>query len=181
MAGVDLSQLLFIDSPTSIASLLTQTETEDGASCESSPLSISLVDHNRIRSSLRHLDGKVVEILDHHVGEGYHADAVPEGSGARNVAFRGRDALVGSACTLVAERMLQAGTATLDPSASLVLLGVILLDTMDMSPEAGKGTDRDLAAINALLDRTDWSMLDTDSMEGSVRAVFEANGDGSDI
>ena len=179
MAGVDLDRLLFIDSPPSIAALLTQTK-DDEASCESNPLSISLVDHNRIRSSLRHLDGNVVEMLDHHEDEGYHTNTVPEGSDARNVAFRGRDALVGSTCTLVAERMLQAGTATLDPSASLVLLGVILLDTMDMSAEAGKGTDRDLAAINALLDRTDWKMLNTDSMEESVRAVFEADGDGSD-
>ena len=184
MAGVDLDRLLFIDSPPSIASLLAQT---DGATCESNPLSISLVDHNRIRSSLRHLGGSVAEILDHHEDEGYHTDAVPEGSDARNVAFRGRDALVGSTCTLVAERMIQASDALmdggeqspiiLDPSASLVLLGVILLDTMDMSPEAGKGTDRDLAAINALLDRTDWTKLKTDSMEESIRAVFIADGD----
>ena len=190
MAGVDLDRLLFIDSPSAIATLLTQTD--DGASCASNPLSISLVDHNRIRSSLRHLDGNVVEILDHHEDEGYHTDAVPEGSDARNIAFRGRDALVGSTCTLVAERMLQAadaitvvdggkqGSARLDPSASLVLLGVILLDTMDMSPEAGKGTARDSAVINALLDRTDWNKLKTDSMEESARAVFEANCGGSD-
>lgn len=191
MAGVDLDQLLFVDSPPLIASLLMPT---DDASCGSTcnALNISLVDHNRIRSSLRHLDDHVVEILDHHEDEGYHTVAVPEGSDARNIAFRGRDALVGSTCALVVERMLQAAdsmTASigggdkdvtlLDPSASLCLLGVILLDTMNMSSEAGKGTDRDLAAINSLLDRTDWSMLDTDSMEESARAVFEADGNAS--
>ena len=183
MAGVDLDRLLCIDSPPSIASLLTPSADSD-SSAGGKPLSISLVDHNRIRSSLRHLDTHVVEILDHHEDEGHHTDAVPEGSDARNIAFRGRDALVGSTCTLVAERMLQVAdsiagdsnkddAATLDPSASLALLGVILLDTMYMSPEAGKGTDRDLAAINALMDRTDWSKLNTESMEESARSVFQ--------
>ena len=187
MAGVDLDQLLCIDGPPSIVSLLAPS-TDSDASAGGKTLSISLVDHNRIRSSLRHLDDHVVEILDHHEDEGHHTDAVPEGSDARNIAFRGRDALVGSTCTLVAERMLQVAdsiadsgggkddAATLDPSASLVLLGVILLDTMDMSPEAGKGTDRDLAAINALLDRTDWSKLNTEPMEESARSVFKDSG-----
>ena len=186
MAGVDLDQLLCIDGPPSIVSLLAPS-TDSDASAGGKTLSISLVDHNRIRSSLRHLDTHVVEILGHHDDEGHHTDAVPEGSDARNIAFRGRDALVGSTCTLVAERMLQVAdsiagdsnkddAATLDPSASLALLGVILLDTMDMSPEAGKGTDRDLAAINALLDRTDWSKLNTEPMEESARSVFKDSG-----
>lgn len=189
MAGVDLDQLLCIDSPPSVASLLTPSTDGHSSAGGAEPLSISLVDHNRIRSSLRHLDDHVVEILDHHEDEGHHTDAVPKGSGARNVAFRGRDALVGSTCTLVAERMLQVAdsiasgddkdAATLDPSASLAVLGVILLDTMDMSPEAGKGTDRDLAAINALVDRTDWSKLDTESMEESARSVFKVHDGGS--
>ena len=190
MAGVDLDQLLCIDSPPSVASLLAPSTDGHSSAGGAKPLSISLVDHNRIRSSLRHLDDHVVEILDHHEDEGHHTDAVPKGSGARNVAFRGRDALVGSTCTLVAERMLQVAdpivsggdkddAATLDPSASLVLLGVILLDTMDMSPEAGKGTDRDLVAINVLLDRTDWSKLDTESMEESARSVFKVNDGGN--
>ena len=188
MAGVDLDQLLCVDSPPSVASLLAPSADSDSSAGEKS-LGVSLLDHNRIRSSLRHLDTHVVEIVDHHEDERCHTDTVPVGSGARNIAFRGRDALVGSTCTLVAERVFKVAdsiasggdedVAKLDPSASLALLGVILLDTMDMSPEAGKGTDRDLAAINALLDRTDWSQLNTESIEESTRSVFKVDDGGS--
>jgi exopolyphosphatase len=44
-------------------------------------------------------------------------------------------------------------------SLATLLLGVILLDSVNMSPEAGKGTDRDAAVIQSLLQDTDWSML----------------------
>jgi len=178
MAGVDLDRVLCVDDPPSIPSLLRESD-DDGTSSTGGVTKISLLDHNRIRSSLQHLEGGIVEILDHHEDELAHSHV--EGDN-RNVAFEGRDALVGSTCTLVAERLFRAvdalDDATVDPSASLALLGVILLDTMDMSVEAGKGTNRDKAAIEAILKRTDWSKIDTSSMSESERGVFVQSDEG---
>jgi len=91
---------------------------------------------------------------------------VPEASPRRQVAFAGDTALVGSACTLVAEAFLKAEAspsndgvniasplALMGPAMAALLSGVILLDTMNMSPEAGKGTARDAAALDVLLKR----------------------------
>jgi exopolyphosphatase len=91
----------------------------------------------------------------------------------------GGGALVASTCTLVAERLISiwdarsrssdstfcgdiAETARLSlypPSLALVLLGTILLDSVNMSPAAGKGTERDAKAFASLLHGTDWSSL----------------------
>lgn len=178
MAGVDLDSVLCVDDPPSIASLL-QECADDGPSSTGSVTKISLLDHNRIRSSLQHLEGGIVEILDHHEDELAHSHV--EGDN-RNVAFEGRDALVGSTCTLVAERLFRAvaslDDATVDPSASLALLGVILLDTMDMSVEAGKGTIRDKSAIETILKHTDWSKINTSAMSESERGVFVQSDEG---
>lgn len=43
--------------------------------------------------------------------------------------------------------------ALMGPALATLLSGVILLDTMNMSPEAGKGTRRDAAALEVLLKR----------------------------
>ena len=195
MAGVDVGRLLCLDGPPPVPELLspaTAAAAAAGAGAREGgtppELRVTLLDHNRIRPPLAHLSGSVVEILDHHEDEGDHPHVEGE---ARQVAFEGRSAAVGSACTLVAERLMRAYTSSrtgqgpssgpssghrpLDPSASLALLGVILLDTMDMSEEAGKGTGRDLAAIEGLLERTDWGRLDHASMDGSAEgAVFDA-------
>ena len=73
---------------------------------------------------------------------------------------------MGSACTLVAEAFLahrraaasgraegssSTCTDTLSREVATLLAGVILIDTMNMSPEAAKGTARDEAALTELL------------------------------
>jgi exopolyphosphatase len=91
-------------------------------------------------------------------------------------------ALAASACTLVVEhwvrqaRQAPAGTGPacdqedaagashtelplLPASLSILLLGTILLDSVNQDPRAGKVTDRDRDAVRALLSRTDWSQL----------------------
>ena len=120
--------------------------------------SITLVDHNRIRSSLFHLSERVSVILDHHEDELSH-EQVRADSGNRIIAFHEGFATVASTCTLVAEKLFRSieTNATVDRSLGLSLLGVILLDSVNMLPEAGKGTSRDEAAIEALLKQTDWS------------------------
>ncbi|KAL7469421.1 hypothetical protein ACHAXS_011807 [Conticribra weissflogii] len=151
LAGIDTKQLLFIDDGFVISNLLTHGPPQ-------AQKSITLVDHNRIRSSLAHLSSVVSEIVDHHEDENSH-EHVTTDSGKRIIAFDNGHATVASTCTLVVERLLKAidSTTKIDGGLGLALLGVILLDSVNMLAEAGKGTARDEEAINSLLVRTDWS------------------------
>lgn len=128
-------------------------------------LHLTLVDHNKLRSSLWHLHHYVDQIWDHHWDEGYHRN-----SQVRNIAFDSVNmtALVGSTCTLVTEELQRVlsfvsngekgsiPNSHIDPALSLALLGVILMDTMNMNIEAGKGTYRDQHAIDFLIQHTNW-------------------------
>lgn len=115
---------------------------------------VSLVDHNVF--TLKKPNWTVTSIMDHHLDEGKHLDTCEE----RNIAFDASTslALVASTCTLMVERF-PAGEK-FPPSLAIILLGVILLDSVNLSPKAGKVTPRDEAAVQALLDRTDWSAVD---------------------
>lgn len=140
MAGVETSNLWFVDQ---IENLL-QPET----------LSVTLVDHNRLDTpQLEQCAYFVRAIYDHHMDEGYHK----ESAALRNIAF-GDDgkATVASTCTLMVERMEETWPADL----ALLLLGVILIDSVNMSPEAGKVTQRDEAAVQKLLRGTNWREID---------------------
>jgi exopolyphosphatase len=89
----------------------------------------------------------------------------------RNIAFSNNQALVASTCTLIVERYManiidisktaevEVPTLTFPMPLAILLLGVILLDSVNMSPQAGKGTLRDQAAMDSLLKHTDWSSL----------------------
>jgi exopolyphosphatase len=105
--------------------------------------------------------------LDHHWDEGYHTDTCQK----RNIAYANHTALVASTCTLIVEEVqkyyYEATTApqsfrsyettVIYPAPlALLLLGVILLDSVNMNPDAGKVTSRDIAAIHALVHHTDW-------------------------
>lgn len=82
----------------------------------------------------------VKEIIDHHIDSGEY----PECKGPRRlIAFDAvsKSALVGSTCTLVAEKF--SSSPNLDATISTLLMGVIGLDTMNMDPKIAKGTARD--------------------------------------
>jgi exopolyphosphatase len=149
IAGVHTDELIYSDDEL-VNKLLADTADS----------SITLVDHNRIRSSLSHLSHKVSAILDHHEDEQSH-ELVTIESGNRIIAFEDGVATVASTCTLVAEKMFRIiePSASIDRSLGLLLLGVILLDSVNMLPEAGKGTARDKEAIQTLLNRTDWKSI----------------------
>jgi exopolyphosphatase len=100
---------------------------------------------------------------------------VTASSGAREIAYVDGAASVASTCTLVAERAL-GGTSddAVDASLGLLLLGVILLDSVNMSPGAGKGTARDERAIRDLLRRADWSALDGGTEGGAPPSIADA-------
>ncbi|OQR87898.1 hypothetical protein ACHHYP_07900 [Achlya hypogyna] len=109
-------------------------------------LRLVLTDHNKLKKDYLNLGELVVEIIDHHADLGAHGHVT---GAARDIAFERNDsgghALVGSACTLVAERI-----SALQPLEATLLLGVITLDTMNMDAKAKKGTARDDAVLKRL-------------------------------
>jgi exopolyphosphatase len=169
LVGIDIQKLLYLDDDIVKDNLLipsSSTSSEQDPAISS--LSVTLVDHNRLRHIFSHLNPYVTEIIDHHQDEGYHGHVVAD-SGKRSIAFANGHATVASTCTLVAERLFENMSAAADADAEvsnyidgalgLSLLGVILLDSINMSPEAKKGTPRDEEAIQQLLKRTDWASV----------------------
>ena len=163
MAGIDSDKLVYLDD-----AIFTSMAQNNDIHKE-----ITLVDHNKLRSDLWSLEDCVVEILDHHQDEGGHESSVT--ADKREVAFQNQVALVGSTCTLVTERLIKAdATRKVDAGLGLTLLGVILLDTMNMNQEAGKGTRRDQEAIDFLIRQTEWDALDID--EGTKSRIYGDEG-----
>jgi exopolyphosphatase len=110
-------------------------------------LEITLLDHNVLDSKLAKFDDSVVEIIDHHADNKRYDGVTSE---KRNIAFdkhTGR-ALVGSACTLVAERFADA--LRTEPDIATLLMGVIALDTINMESSSGIGTSRDADMLKHL-------------------------------
>eukprot|EP00559_Dactyliosolen_fragilissimus_P001252 CAMPEP_0184864868 /NCGR_PEP_ID=MMETSP0580-20130426/16164_1 /TAXON_ID=1118495 /ORGANISM="Dactyliosolen fragilissimus" /LENGTH=478 /DNA_ID=CAMNT_0027363797 /DNA_START=308 /DNA_END=1744 /DNA_ORIENTATION=+ len=145
-------------------------------------LSLTLVDHNRIRSELCHIEDAVTKIIDHHEDESCHVQ-VPQSD--RIIAFENKRPLVGSTCTLVTELLMEnmkhdhpQRFKALDPQLGLSLLGVILLDTMNMDKSAGKGIPRDAKAIQFLLDSSQWMRLEPGRKYDELDKIFP-NGIGS--
>lgn len=58
---------------------------------------------------------------------------------------------VGSCSTLVAEKLLSLDV--LDSQISSLLIGTILLDTINLDPRAGRTTDKDKEIVKRLQDR----------------------------
>ncbi|KAG7342574.1 DHHA2 domain containing protein [Nitzschia inconspicua] len=113
--------------------------------------------HTHIDTTVADVSGwRVIEIVDHHKDEGHHYDTCI----VRNIAFEESQPLVASTCTLIVERFYQRAKRhklQWPPTLSILLLGVILLDSVNMLP--GKGTPRDGVALERLLEDTDWTQL----------------------
>ena len=142
------SSLLFVDSPTIKRDI-------------SSTIDVTLVDHNVLDARFRPKRGKkswlVQEILDHHKDEGRYQDTCSDSN--RNIAFEDDKALVSSTCTLIAEKLQNVWDRPFPASIALLLLGTILLDTVNLSSEVGKVTQRDVDAVDGLLANTRWTRL----------------------
>uniref|UniRef100_A0A7S3PY90 DHHA2 domain-containing protein n=1 Tax=Chaetoceros debilis TaxID=122233 RepID=A0A7S3PY90_9STRA len=166
MVGIDGGKLIFVDDES-----FTNIANDDGIQ-----KSVSLMDHNKLRSDLRPLHNFVDEILDHHKDEGSHNSVQGEN---REIAFDDQFALVGSTCTLVVEKIMKQKQSMdnfkLDAGLGLVLLGVILLDTMNMCPNAAKGTQRDEEAIQFIIHESEWSTFVVNSNMQSN--LFESDDD----
>jgi len=145
------SSLLFIDSP---------QIRKDAAGAD-----VTLVDHNVLDHRFEKREGwQVREILDHHRDEGRYKKTC---SGpARNIAFQDDEALVSSTTTLIAEKLDEVWEppGMYPASTGLLLLGTILLDTVNLSPEVGKVTQRDVDALQVLVNRTRWFDLSEHSL-----------------
>ena len=142
-AGVSYEDLIYMD------------ELPLDGSRLSKECAVTLMDHNQlVAPPLLPFQSNVVEIHDHHLDEGHHMASCQK----RNIAFRDGAALVASTCTLVVERLSTVDAAMPYPEPlSTLLLGVILLDSVNLNPAAGKVTPRDRAAVNLLLEQTTWA------------------------
>ena len=106
-------------------------------------LKLVLVDHNKIAAGQSDLNQTVGEILDHHADE----KSYPETA-------RADIRPVGSTATLVGERFLDHAREALDKSLSTLLLGTILLDTVNLDPAAERVTPEDNAVAGHLMELT---------------------------
>jgi len=143
------SSLLFVDSPAIKRDI------------SASGVDVTLVDHNTLDETFVPKRGKkgwrVQEILDHHRDEGNYRDTCSNSD--RNIAFQNDKALVSSTCTLIAEKLQEVWDPPFPASIALLLLGTILLDTVNLSPAVGKVTNRDIDSVAALLNNTRWTRL----------------------
>ena len=143
------SSLLFVDSPAIKRDI------------SASGVDVTLVDHNTLDERFVPKRGKkgwrVQEILDHHRDEGNYRDTCS--NSGRNIAFQNDKALVSSTCTLIAEKLQEVWDPPFPASIALLLLGIILLDTVNLSPAVGKVTNRDIDSVDALLNNTRWTRL----------------------
>ena len=112
---------------------------------EKDAIDLTLVDHNRWiiddkDDVCNKYPWRVVEIRDHHLDEGYHMDTCS----TRVIAFADSKATVASTGTLVVERLASLNTSSQQKycpaDVALLLLGVILLDSVNMSPAAASKT-----------------------------------------
>lgn len=114
---------------------------EDAAASEQPVLQLILTDHNKRTIEHSKLTNvRVVEIVDHHADSGDHPNVV---GSDRNIVSG-----LASACTLVAESLLQA-RVSIPNELSLLLAATIILDARNWDPS--KTTARDREAYEALL------------------------------
>ena len=145
-----------------------------------------LVD-DRGRSLAPALLRRVTEVVDHHAGDRTEPGGVkravvgppggcpaqsPDGASQRRSPKRLIVEPVGSACTLVAEQILQRRPEILDQQSATLLLGAVLLDTVNLDADAGRATARDREIAGRLIQA---GPVDTaDLYDGLVRARFDA-------
>ncbi len=129
--GINVENLIFIDH-------ISLADLRDRCS-----LKLTLIDHNKLASSQEKFQDGVEEIVDHHKDEGLYSPT--EGRTIEPV---------GSAATLVAEKMINLDTAPLEPAIAELLLGTILLDTVNLDPQAQRVTPKDEAVAMRLFEIT---------------------------
>lgn len=94
---------------------------------------------------------RIAEVIDHH--RLLPREAVEDSVGRyfRQPLRRRIVEPVGSACTLVAEQILQRESGILDRQLATLLLAAVLLDTVNLDPQAGRVTDKDRKIAELLI------------------------------
>jgi len=117
--GIKLADILFFDDI-------------DFAEVMSGDAELVLVDHNKMAVSLEIYGDRVTSILDHHRDEALYPQAIKKVIEP-----------VGSTSTLVGEALLDEGGDLIDAGIAMLLVGTILLDTVNLDHEAGRVTPKD--------------------------------------
>lgn len=125
--GIDVSALVFVD------------EIDLDSIHANQSLTLTLVDHNILSETQARYEDSVAAIIDHHEDAGLHPSAAP-----REIEP------VGSAATLVAEMILRDEPALVDAGTAALLLGTILLDTVNLDPGAKRVTAKDTVVADWL-------------------------------
>ncbi len=125
-AGLTADDLIFLEDVNLYDELKNDTNT------------MIMIDHNRPAKQFSDSKARVVEVIDHHEDEGIYPDAFQS------------IASVGSCATLAAEIIFHDHREIIDTCSALLLAGTILLDTVNLDPEAGRVTPRDVAAFDLL-------------------------------
>ncbi|KAL9184714.1 hypothetical protein ACHAXT_012684 [Thalassiosira profunda] len=173
LAGIDdpSNKLLFLDDLKAIRA--------NDASAGLPSRALSLVDHNTLNESLERYHKKllVTEIVDHHEDRGQYMETCS--GNRRTVAFDDGRALVASTATLVAERLRTCcQEKPYSASLGMILIGTILLDSVNLDESIGKVTQRDMEAVDDLLSNTEWGAapVDTDDLFNKLqRAKYDSH------
>lgn len=120
-------------------------------------LSLVLVDHHLPASSFQALAASITEAIDHHQKSG------PE------VTWKTTIEPVGSCCTLVAERLFAESNYKMEGTVASLLLAAILLDTANLSDDAGRVTGKDKEVAGRL---SPLSSVPQDQLYQSVFKVY---------
>ena len=130
-----LFQELSIDS----ASLVFAGDLRREQLVEVEQLSITLVDHHVPTGLAAEFSSAVVEAVDHH--------KLQEGAGGWPTVLEP----VGSCSSLIAERLLDEPSYTMEGAVATLLLAAIVLDTVNLRPTEGKVTAKDAAVAKRLV------------------------------
>ncbi|XP_069745609.1 exopolyphosphatase PRUNE1-like isoform X2 [Narcine bancroftii] len=125
-------------------------------------LALTLVDHNRLTSYDKALDTAIVKIIDHHEQGHIHCEIIQEP--------------VGSCITLIVSEILQVAPELLNQQLTHLLRGVIILDCMNMTAEAGKMTIKDKEIITALEQRFPDFTSHQDVFDALLQAKLDVSG-----
>ncbi|KAI1902322.1 hypothetical protein AGOR_G00043570 [Albula goreensis] len=128
-------------------------------------LALTLVDHNVLPSTDSDLEVAVVEVIDHHRLERQPSPSCP-------VTLE----MVGSCATLVTERIAQKAPEILDRQLAQLLYGTIVLDCVNMAPEAGKVTPKDSQYASLLEERFPDLPPRTTLFQSLQNAKFDVSG-----
>ncbi|KAK6178506.1 hypothetical protein SNE40_013287 [Patella caerulea] len=123
-------------------------------------LILTLVDYHVLSPSLSDLESDVVKVIDHRPIEKQWP-----------VSCQTIIEPVGSCCTLIADEILKNPDFPFDGIVNVLLYGTILIDTINMSPEVGKTTDKDRVVVHELEESLEDMGVERDALFDDINAA----------